>query len=355
MQLDFMKLIESKGYISVSKELARNIGLHETMILTELISKYNYFKDKGQLDKEGFFFCTVDDLEHETTINKYYQNKAITNLKKMNLIQYEVKGLPAKRYFKINEFEIMKLFFNTDGNDTENTKNKPKNVDEARHDQEVKYSPTRNIPSEQQEGHPVNSNKNNNKNNKTEEEEQLSTGTLSTEIKNKYQLIFNRQLSAEFEKELLSIFDDENIINYCLSLAEKNSDKPSYLITVLQDWKNEGLNTIEEIKEYQLQRKEENKKKYKRYNTDTEIEIDKNLINEVKSALKQRTGLEFPDRKVKELFKNEDDYTVIIKAIGTLNNKDLSKAVTKNKILQILAIRVKEISIADRSYNKGYR
>ena len=82
MQLDFMKLIESKGYISVSKELARNIGLHETMILTELISKYNYFKDKGQLDKEGFFFCTVDDLEHETTINKYYQNKAITNLKR---------------------------------------------------------------------------------------------------------------------------------------------------------------------------------------------------------------------------------------------------------------------------------
>ena len=102
-------------------------------------------------------------------------------------------------------------------------------------------------------------------------------------------------------------------------------------------------------------RKEENKKKYKRYNTDTEIEIDKNLINEVKSALKQRTGLEFPDRKVKELFKNEDDYPLIIKAIGTLNNKDLSKAVTKNKILQILAIRVKEISFADRSYNKGYR
>ena len=70
----------------------------------------------------------------------------------MNLIQYEVKGLPAKRYFKINEFEIMKLFFNT-----ENKKKINPKMLITRHDQEVKYSPTRNIPSEQQEGHPVNS------------------------------------------------------------------------------------------------------------------------------------------------------------------------------------------------------
>ena len=197
---------------------------------------------------------------------------------------------------------------------------------------------------------------------KTEEEEQLSTNTLSTTIKNKYQLIFNRQLSAEFEKEILSIFDDENIINYCLSLAEKKADKPSWLISVLTDWKNEGLNTIEEIKEYQLQRKEENKKKYKRYNTDTEIEVDSNSIKQVKLALKHKTGLDFTDRHIKEVLITDtrngqklQDFSTVINAIGKLSNRELSNAVTKDKIIQAISIKVKEISFADRSYNKGYR
>ena len=198
--------------------------------------------------------------------------------------------------------------------------------------------------------------------NKTEEEEQLSTGTLSTTIKNKYQRIYNRTLSPEFEKEILSIFDDENIINYCLSLSEKNSDKPSYLITVLQDWEKQGLTDIESIKQYQLQRKEENKKKYKRYNTDTEIEVDSNSIKQVKLALKHKTGLDFTDRHIKEVLITDtrngqklQDFSTVINAIGKLSNRELSNAVTKDKIIQAISIKVKEINCADRSYNKGYR
>lgn len=201
---------------------------------------------------------------------------------------------------------------------------------------------------------------NNNIINKTEDDEELSTITyqqnLSQKIKNTYQRIFNRKISPEFEQEVLSICNDKNIINYCLSVAEKQADKPKWIVDVLQDWKEKGLSTIEEIEEYQLQRKEQNKKKYsKKYNTDTEIEIDSNTIKEVKSVLKQRTGLEFSDSNIKELFRDEDDYTTIVKVIGTLNNKDLSNLVTKKKILQTLAIRVKEEDFANKFYNKGYR
>ena len=109
--MNFLDLIKSKGYIVVSKELAKEIGLNETIILAELISQYQYFKDKGELDEQGYFYCTIDKMENNTTLDREKQDKAIKNLINRNLIKKERKGLPAKRYFKINETNITKLFF----------------------------------------------------------------------------------------------------------------------------------------------------------------------------------------------------------------------------------------------------
>ena len=109
--MNFLDLIKSKGYIVVSKELAREIGLNETIILAELISQYQYFKDKGELDEQGYFYCTIDKLEKNTTIEKSKQGRVINNLIDMELIEKNTKGVPPKRHFKINETNITKLFF----------------------------------------------------------------------------------------------------------------------------------------------------------------------------------------------------------------------------------------------------
>jgi len=125
--MNFLDLIKSKGYIVVSKELAKEIGLNETIILAELIGQNQYFKDRGELDEQGYFYCTIDKMEKNTTLDKNKQSYAINTLIKRDLIEKEIKGLPSKRYFKINETEITKLFFT----------HKDKIEDESQHKSEI--------------------------------------------------------------------------------------------------------------------------------------------------------------------------------------------------------------------------
>ena len=157
--MNFLDLIKSNGYITVSKELAREIGLQETIILSELISQYEYFKEKNELDQEGYFYCTVNKMEKCTTLGEKAQKRAIDNLKSLNLIEKDLKGLPARRHFKINEKEILKLFFDE----------KPDNPRRVQILQNVGTGSEE--ISQQDTTKPRNINNNNNNNNKTEEED----------------------------------------------------------------------------------------------------------------------------------------------------------------------------------------
>ena len=76
-----------------------------------MISKYFYFKENGKLDVSEEFFVTVEDMEEATCLTRKTQPKAIQVLVKLDLIQFRVKGVPPKRYFKVNEDEevIIKL------------------------------------------------------------------------------------------------------------------------------------------------------------------------------------------------------------------------------------------------------
>ena len=94
-------LLRSDGSVVVNKNLARNIGLDCAVLYSELASKYKYFKAKGQLTEDGFFFNTVDNLKDDTCLSDYQQRECIKKLKKLGLVDNRVQGLPAKRYFKI--------------------------------------------------------------------------------------------------------------------------------------------------------------------------------------------------------------------------------------------------------------
>jgi hypothetical protein len=97
---DFLR---SDGSIVVNKNLSHAIGLHEAIIFSELLSKYNYFKDKEQLDDHGYFYNTADHLRRDTTLSPKQQRKAIKQLEELGLIKTHLHGVPAKRYFKICE------------------------------------------------------------------------------------------------------------------------------------------------------------------------------------------------------------------------------------------------------------
>jgi len=98
-----IELLRADGSIVVNKKLAKVIGLQEAILYSELISKYLYFENDDDLDKDGYFYNTADNIKDDTTLSKFQQSKAIEKLVKLGLIEYDVRGLPATRYFKITE------------------------------------------------------------------------------------------------------------------------------------------------------------------------------------------------------------------------------------------------------------
>jgi len=104
--------LRQSAYLTLNKELMRLIGVEEALLYSELLSKYYYYKESGALTENGLFYYTLEDMERETTLNRYKQDKAIKHLESMHLIKCKALGLSAKRYFLINddEVDIMRIF-----------------------------------------------------------------------------------------------------------------------------------------------------------------------------------------------------------------------------------------------------
>ena len=104
-------LLSSTAFLVVNKELAKQIGLHEVVLLADLISKEQYFIDNNQLN-EGYFFNTAKNIQADTTLTSHQQRKAIKKLKKLGIIETKLVGIPAKQHFKIMTNKLLS-YFNT--------------------------------------------------------------------------------------------------------------------------------------------------------------------------------------------------------------------------------------------------
>ena len=119
------QLLSSTAFLVVNKELAKNIGLKETVLLADLISKEEYFIDNGMTD--GWFFNTEANIQKDTTLTPYQQRNALKSLKNHQIIETMRKGIPAKQYFKINEEQVIK-FLNNKSSTNLTTINKNKEI-----------------------------------------------------------------------------------------------------------------------------------------------------------------------------------------------------------------------------------
>lgn len=106
--MSILQLISTRNYISLNKDLIRLLGLEEAIILGELASEFDYWEREDKLE-EGYFYSTVENVEKNTTLSDHKQRKALKNLKSKNLVDVKVKGIPAKRYIKINEDQVLNL------------------------------------------------------------------------------------------------------------------------------------------------------------------------------------------------------------------------------------------------------
>lgn len=95
-------LLGQHAHWQINKEIARAVGLDAALLLSDLISKRQYFLLNGDLT-EGWFFNTQSNIELDTTLSEFQQRKAISKLVGKGFISVEKKGLPARYHFMIND------------------------------------------------------------------------------------------------------------------------------------------------------------------------------------------------------------------------------------------------------------
>jgi len=132
------QLLLSKNYWIINKDIVKNIGLEATFLLGILIDGEEQFEPK-----DGWFFQTTKKIKELSTLTQYKQNKAFNKLEELNFIQKKVKGLPAKRYIKINYNVIEKYFKKIETEkERKNTDNNGKNDKKQKHSKFVDNQPT---------------------------------------------------------------------------------------------------------------------------------------------------------------------------------------------------------------------
>ena len=99
--MNIVNLLASDNYIVVNKDLIKEFGINTALMLGELASEYQYYYKNNMLEND-MFFSTIENIEENTGLSKHQQKKALEELKSMGIIDVIVKGLPAKRYIKID-------------------------------------------------------------------------------------------------------------------------------------------------------------------------------------------------------------------------------------------------------------
>ena len=109
--MSILYLLASSNFITVNKSLLKMVGLEASVLLGELASEYVYFEGQEGLE-DGFFYSTIENIEERTTLSVHQQKTAIRKLKELGLIETKVKGVPAKRFFRICEEQVCDLLQN---------------------------------------------------------------------------------------------------------------------------------------------------------------------------------------------------------------------------------------------------
>lgn len=104
--MSLIQQLASGNYIIVNKTLIKELGLVEAVLLGELCTEYCYWESINQLD-DGMFYATIEKIAENTGLSAYEQRKAISSLESNGIIETEVKGLPARKYFRINESQLL--------------------------------------------------------------------------------------------------------------------------------------------------------------------------------------------------------------------------------------------------------
>lgn len=109
--MSILSILATENFITVNRTVAKIVGLEAAVIFGELASEHNYWQ-KNNPDWDGSFFSTVENLEEKTFLTAHQQREAIKRLEDQGWMTTEKRGMPARRYIRLNEEKITESLHN---------------------------------------------------------------------------------------------------------------------------------------------------------------------------------------------------------------------------------------------------
>ena len=101
------QLLMSNGFYVLNKKIVKIFGIESAFMLTTLVESSD-----SLADDDGWFYKTSPALEEETGLSGQKQSKILDVFLLLGILEQENKGMPMKRYFKINYQKIEDLVLN---------------------------------------------------------------------------------------------------------------------------------------------------------------------------------------------------------------------------------------------------
>jgi hypothetical protein len=114
--MSLLSFLNQDNFRTYNIQIARYCkSVNAAIMLSDLANRYEYHLSNGELTSfeahgEGWFFLTSEKAEERTALTRREQDSAIDVLKKLDLISQVNKGVPQKRFFKINEENVLQVF-----------------------------------------------------------------------------------------------------------------------------------------------------------------------------------------------------------------------------------------------------
>lgn len=100
------QIFSQNAHWQINKDFAREFGLDCAILFSDLVDKNLYFAEKNE-NFDGWFYNTAENIERDTTLSEYKQSKALKVLEEHGFIETKLKGIPAKKNFKILENNVL--------------------------------------------------------------------------------------------------------------------------------------------------------------------------------------------------------------------------------------------------------
>lgn len=103
------ELLKGNGCVVLNKAIMKILGIEPALLLGELLSEYAYYEDREELTEDGYFFSKSENIEKNTTLSYYKQSEALKVLQSYGLVETELRGVPARKYFCLDLDNILKF------------------------------------------------------------------------------------------------------------------------------------------------------------------------------------------------------------------------------------------------------